>query len=498
MKYTHTKKQWIKWYEQKRVLMGKTYEEVSPEVFYGDLFPDGSLEERGCMDTGEGKGNAMVDVITYYPCDKRYSRKYVMTGDLGALRYMKPQCNTKELARMCLCSPVSYFGVHKNNNMAHELFAVVLDLDYVGLQQLKNVMKQIGNGARCIPPNYIVNSGRGMHLYYLLDKPIPCYKYMIDQLTKFKAVMQNFVWNETSSLYPDNPDHGAITQAFRMVGSETKLGKDYIVRAYKVREERWTIDELYLWIQQRAPSFLKGCPLPELREPIEVYRKRHPLTMAEAKRKYPDWDPYAASKKWICKPDLYDWWIRQIKEHAIVGGRYYAVLALASYGSKCDIPFAKIKEDALELVPFLESLTNDETNHFTNADAIDALSFYKSNKKEVTYKLTRERISELSKIAIRPSHREKGKRLKQKDHLELARMTRDIRQKANGRKWTDNNGRPDKFFTVLCWRAGHPDGKKADCIRDTGLSKPTVYKWWNGTDPKNVEVEVRYVTPRQQ
>lgn len=28
------------------------------------------------------------------------------------------------------------------------------------------------------------------------------------------------------------------------------------------------------------------------------------------------------------------------------------------------------------------------------------------------------------------------------------------------------------------WQRQHPDGKKADCIRETGLSKPTVYKWW--------------------
>jgi len=24
-----------------------------------------------------------------------------------------------------------------------------------------------------------------------------------------------------------------------------------------------------------------------------------------------------------------------------------------------------------------------------------------------------------------------------------------------------------------------PEGKKADCIRDTGLDKKTVYKWWS-------------------
>lgn len=29
------------------------------------------------------------------------------------------------------------------------------------------------------------------------------------------------------------------------------------------------------------------------------------------------------------------------------------------------------------------------------------------------------------------------------------------------------------------WREQHPDGKVADCARDTGLSRTTVYKWWN-------------------
>ena len=42
-------------------------------------------------------------------------------------------------------------------------------------------------------------------------------------------------------------------------------------------------------------------------------------------------------------------------------------------------------------------------------------------------------------------------------------------------------GRPkgsDKKEIVLEWRKKHPEGRKADCIRETGLSKPTVYKWW--------------------
>ena len=44
--------------------------------------------------------------------------------------------------------------------------------------------------------------------------------------------------------------------------------------------------------------------------------------------------------------------------------------------------------------------------------------------------------------------------------------------------WREGNGRPNAEQIVLEWQEKHPEGKKADCIRDTGLSKPTVYRWW--------------------
>ena len=56
-----------------------------------------------------------------------------------------------------------------------------------------------------------------------------------------------------------------------------------------------------------------------------------------------------------------------------------------------------------------------------------------------------------------------------------ARAIRDI----NNPNWRDGNGRKPKKEIVQKWRLEHPDGKKVDCIRDTGLTKPTVYKWWN-------------------
>ena len=40
-------------------------------------------------------------------------------------------------------------------------------------------------------------------------------------------------------------------------------------------------------------------------------------------------------------------------------------------------------------------------------------------------------------------------------------------------------GRPNAKEIVLRWRSFNPEGRKVDCQRETGLSKPTVLKWWN-------------------
>ena len=40
-------------------------------------------------------------------------------------------------------------------------------------------------------------------------------------------------------------------------------------------------------------------------------------------------------------------------------------------------------------------------------------------------------------------------------------------------------GRPDKKAIVTEWRKNNPWGKKIDCQRETGLSRPTILKYWN-------------------
>ena len=180
-------------------------------------------------------------------------------------------------------------------------------------------------------------------------------------------------------------------------------------------------------------------------------------------------------ERWHIKRDLYDWWLRKIKEGASVGHRYSCLCVLASYAVKCDISEDELLTDAFSLLTFLDDMSDDEHNRFTKRDILDAMQFYQESY--VTYsRREAERVSAISMPANKRNYR------KQEVHLMGARAIQEINDKVNETNWRKGNGRPKgsskQRKIVEAWQKEHPDGKKADCIRETGLSKPTVYKWW--------------------
>ena len=48
---------------------------------------------------------------------------------------------------------------------------------------------------------------------------------------------------------------------------------------------------------------------------------------------------------------------------------------------------------------------------------------------------------------------------------------------------------------VHVWRQKHPDGRKADCHRDTGLDPKTIRKWWD-SEPSAVWQEDGHMVAR--
>lgn len=455
--------EWRKAYKEKADLMEERgYKVVFSYEFYRDLFPEGSLQREG----KDGKGNIIATQIR--PSGKGRTKQWIIDDTLERLDKVVGD-------EFGLIPPISFYGKSHTKQNAHELYAIAIDIDYVGKQQLKNLLKQFGNGVQ-LRPTYLVSSGKGVHLYYFLQEPIQLYHNLEKTLSDLKEAFIRRLWNDTSSIRPDSPDITGIYQGFRCVGSQSKLGADYPVSAYKLSENRYTLED----IKASIPNCEVDLSL--LHEKPKQEKSR--LSLEEAKKLYPEWYQERVvegrpKKKgtWVCNEALYEWWKRKINGEVKVGGRYFSIMALCAYGLKCGISERQIKQDAYSFLEHLESLTDDEDNHFTKEDVKDALKALKADNKLLSTMASREWIEKQTKVAIPPNKRN-GR--KQAVHLKIMRSNLAIMNEDRGEAL---QGRPDKAKIVEEWKKSHPDGKKADCIRETGLSKPTVYKWWDG-EPK--------------
>ncbi|MBS5791159.1 MAG: hypothetical protein KIC95_11565, partial [Fusobacterium sp.] len=280
----------------------------------------------------------------------------------------------------------------------------------------------------------------------------------------------DLVWNSYTSSVKKRQYQG-IFQGFRIPETQTKFGEK--VRAYYLPEQEfWSVRKLNKWVN--GDELLNEKELETIEKACYVSNR---LSLKQAKEKYPDWYERRivkgdkSRKKWNIKRDLYDWWKRKItnNESVVTGHRYYCIMSLAMYGYKCDVPLEEVKKDANDLLIEMESKTTDENNHFTEKDIEDALRAYQ----ECYMTFPRKDIEILTGISI-PANKRNGR--KQADHIKMMNLIRDeINRNVN---WRQGNGRKEKKDIVLEWRIKNQLGTKAQCIKETGLSKPTVYKWW--------------------
>lgn len=464
---TKTMYEWRKAYRDKEELMlERGFPEVSPHEFYRQLFPEGSLQSA----EHDGKGNVIATQIR--PSGKGRTKQWIVDDSLNMLDKVIGD-------EFGLVPPITFYGKTHTKQNAHELYAVAIDIDYVGKQQLKNLLKQFGNGVQ-LRPTYLVSSGRGVHAYYFLKEPVQLYHNLEDTLAALKEAFIRRLWNDTSSIKPDSPDITGIYQGFRCVGSQSKLGANYLVKAYKLSDNRYTLED----IKNSIPNCKVDLSI-LTEKPKKEKSKKVKLSLDEAKKLYPKWYQERVVEgrpkqkgTWVCKEALYEWWKNKIFTEVKVGGRYFSIMALCAYGLKCGISERRIRQDAYSFLEHLESLTDDEDNHFTKEDVKDALKALKADNKLLSTMASREWIEKQTKVAIPPNKRN-GR--KQAVHLKRARAVQNI-DYPDG-EWRNKEGRPkgssQQKKLVEEWQKSHPDGKKADCIRDTGLSKPTVYRWWS-------------------
>lgn len=436
------------------------YPEVSGYDFYRDIFPDN--EESGEIGSKYLKPNAVY--LYQDEADlgsKRRLRRRIMLNDTWEQDYI----DFVERNPMTLCSGLSYRGRTNKLEAAQRIHALVFDLDAVGVSQFKNLLLRIGKKpgqVRALPiPTYIVVSGSGLHLYYVFEQPIDLYPNIKLQFKALKYDLTYRLWDYKLTTQRKEIQYQGINQGFRMVGSlNSKYGT--VIRAFKVGSK---VKLSYINAYAMDKSHMV-----DIRKPFRPTQ----LTLLDAKDKYPEWYERRIVKKagsghWHCNIALYEWWKRQI-EHIIGGHRYFFLMCLAIYACKCDVSKQQLKHDMNQLFELLAEVEHE--NPFTQDDVKSAMEAYD----KAYYCFTIDDIEKLSGVRI---ERNKRNGRKQAVHLMGARALQQINDQVNGTNWRDGNGRPDKAQQVFEYRAVHPDARKADCIRDTGLSKKTVYKWWN-------------------
>lgn len=438
--------------------------EVFPPVaaadFYRDIFPVGSLQARGAE--RDGMYNAIALELLPEEKGKANCKRYILNDDLKQIEKIITTDN------FVIISPISYVGKKRESKNARNIYAIAIDLDGIEHEyQIANLYNQMFFVKRIPIATYIVYSGGGVHLYWLLDEPIPCYDSLVKKVYELKKGLTKLIWHDTITVLYDKPQIQSLFQGFRMVGTKTKGGHTTI--AYKTGQ-KVSIKYLNEFVKDeykvKDTKLTSTYSLQEAQEKFpEWYQKV--VVNGDTTRKYWDISGKVKGKNPFA---LYDWWKEKINEEAQEGHRFYCIMVLAIYAKKCGVDRNKLEEDAFSFIDKLEKLTVREDNHFTRADILAALEMYNDNYHTFPIKS----IVDITNIKI-----DKNKRngLPQEEHMDYMR---DIKASKKRRGRMKPEGRPSKGYIVEEWRKENPTGRKIDCIEETGLSKGTVYKYWNG------------------
>ena len=249
--------------------LAKWFEEVPAMEFYREVFPEGELDGADELTPGRYTGIA-VEITNERRNGKQVIRRYTVTDDLDEIDRLQYSDN------FCILAPISYAGKSRISRNARFLYAFVVELDNLIVNKkkeqigLKSLISQWSNRVHWIPrPTYLVASGTGVHLYYLMEKPVPLFGNVAKELAAYKRELTEKIWNRhvTWSCTKETIQQESVFQAFRMVGTITKLGDR--VQAFRTGD-RVSLDDLNKYVSAD-------------RQVTEVYKSC--LTRAEAKEK---------------------------------------------------------------------------------------------------------------------------------------------------------------------------------------------------------------------
>ena len=428
--------------------------EVSAEEVYSRIFSIGS----GRIQKNEEESrNRKANPLGYYKNRNMKKGHYrIFFEDTFA-----ETLHELQEADFAIVNGITYFGRKNLQAAASQMHALIFDLDGVTNRTLNNFLSGAIVADAYPVPNYIALSGHGVHLYYLFETPVPLYPNIKIQLKALKYALTDKMWNPLTSK-DDKKQFQGINQGFRPIGGKTKID-GVRVRAFEVNKELFTLEKLGEYV------------LEEYRVDSSQLYKESKLSLEDAKKLYPEWyhkrieENDRSRGRWTTKRDLYDWWKRQIKAGASFHHRYFNIMCLAIYAVKAGIEEEELRRDAFDLIPFMNGIAPDAP--FTVEDVESALECF--DERYVTFP-----IDDITRLSGIPIQKNKRNGRKQSVHLMGARAIQEINDRVSGTNWRNGNGRKSKEAFVVDWQMQHPEGRKADCIRETGIDRKTVSKYW--------------------
>ena len=425
-------------------------------------------------------------------------------------------------------SPCAYYGRNATLNNLHTLFALVVDLDGVGVGNMEILINQLNSEEEdilSIPrPTYIVNSGHGLHIYYMFDEPLDAYRSRINYVHEFKRDLTRVIWNSGLTQFCDENQvqQGAVTQAFRAVGSQTKFRGDTLVTAYRVGDKT-NLRELFDWYQKRYKRGISDKDDLSKKYPAGAdcfYQARKEYTIVKDENNEGEHQGTSAGNHWYFDTAMYTSVKKKLYTFGRNGHRYWCIWTLAVIAHKCGIPYEQLEKDAKELQEFLSrKYANSEQGEFSWVEAKTALKVYKDSK---AWEVSTKAVKTLTGIDFKTSKRSgdipKWKYEQNKEYYDsigkkpwrtkdehctymrgMLALKRDMGEVKDTRFTKDNasemgkrGSREDKARAGAMSKRGidmdlynrfkeyislNPDAKKVQISRDLGISRPTVDKY---------------------
>lgn len=339
--------------------------------------------------------------------------------------------------------PATFFGNYPRKELLKNLIALVVDLDDVEFAGLKNLLDEFDRTPE-VRPSYIVKTGGGYHLWYLLTDPIEYRKRWSDKLEAINRSLYDF-WSMHAGGCVCDRACCSIPHGFRPPGSLNKIGGQtlcYQVDSIARTDIIGLADFFGVELTSKNGGTIDFKPIAD----DDARRKRS----NGSRRKF-------AAKKGSRSEKLYEWTLGEIPHRTLKGNRYLSMFCLSGIAYDCGIPRERLREDLERLVQQnWASGSHPVKRHEIDNAMRGYCPEYASLRKSTRESMLGWHFGPSQKRNYGASHKSR------EEHIREVHKSRRVKS----------------INSIVGAISENPDACKAEIARISGLSYPTVLKYY--------------------